>query len=299
MPISLSLRRQLISIRGAGQVVSQTAPARHGAHMTALAGLAWLLTGCPGPGPVASPPQAPAAPPPRTTTCYAGFSTGMGQRARTAVRRTVDPAARQIVEDVGHEDARAHGVKQFHVVMDVAGDHFTMKETGGAFTGAGTLTGEPWRWTSWTSTSQIPGTGIEVESVDELTDAGLQTTKQIRKDGKPVGTTTERLTPFDCAAWDKATAELSSPVLDDAACERACRNYATLKYWSLSDPEIAKLPAAARDDARKQKAAELANKLEAGLSTCVSQCLSAGNATQTACMGAATFADALAACDSE
>jgi len=223
----------------------------------------------------------------------------MGQRVRTVVRRTVDPAAQQIVEDVSHDDASSHGVKQFQVVMTVTGDHFTMKEAGGAFTGDGTLMGEPWRWTSWTSRSQIPNTGIEVESADELTEAGLQATKQIRQGGKVVGTTAEQLKTFDCADWDKATAELAVPALDNAACDRACRNYATLKYWSAADAEIAKLPPVARDDTRKQKSAELASKLEAGVAACVTQCLSAGNARQTACMGDAKSADQLAACNAE
>jgi hypothetical protein len=35
----------------------------------------------------------------------------MGQRARTLVRRTIDPAAQQIVEDVSHDDASSHSVK--------------------------------------------------------------------------------------------------------------------------------------------------------------------------------------------
>jgi hypothetical protein len=202
------------------------------------------------------------------------------------MRRTVDPRARQIVEDVSHGDAGAHRVTQFHVVMDVAGDRFTMKETGGAFTGTGTLTGEPWRWTSWTSTSQLAGAGagIAVESDGEFTEAGIQIADQIRKGGDVVGTTAEQLKPFDCAEWDKATATLATPVLDRAACDRACRNYASLKYWSVADGEIASLPPAARDDARKQKSAELATKLDAGMATCVTQCLSADNAAQTACM---------------
>jgi len=51
----------------------------------------------------------------------------------------------------------------------VDGDQFTMVEAGGAFTGSGFLVGDPWRWTSWSSTSEIPHTGITVTSEDELT----------------------------------------------------------------------------------------------------------------------------------
>jgi hypothetical protein len=266
---------------------------------TRLVGLLSLLVGCSGP---AAPAVAvPAAPPATSTVCYAGVTTGMGQRVRTVLRRTVDPTARQIVEDVSHGDAGSHRVTQLHVVMDVAVDRFTMKETGGAFTGTGTLTGAPWRWTAWTSTSQLAGAGagVEVESDGELTETGIKIADQIRKDGHVVGTTAEQLKPFDCAEWDKATAVLATPVLDRAMCDRACRNYATLKYWSVVDGEIASLPPAARDDARTQKSAELATKLEAGMATCVTQCLSADNPAQTACMGDAKSLEQLAACDGE
>jgi hypothetical protein len=262
-----------------------------------LVGLVSLLVGCS--GPAAPAPAVPAPPPAKSTLCYAGLTTGLGQRARTVMRRTVDPTARQIVEDVSHGDTGAHRVTQFHVVMDVAGDRFTMKETGGAFTGTGTLTGEPWRWTAWTSAWKPVGVGIEVESEGELTETEIKIASQIRKDGNVVGTTAEQLKPFDCAEWDKATATLATPVLDGAACDRACRNYASLKYWSVADGEIARLPPADRDDARKQKAAELATKLDAGTATCVRQCLSADNATQTACMGDAKSLEELAACDTE
>ena len=266
-----------------------------------LVGLLSLLVGCPGPAAPAPAVPAAAAAPATSTICYAGLKTGLGQRARTVMRRTVDPTARQIVEDVSHGDADSHRVTQFHVVMDVTGDRFTMKEVGGAFTGTGTLTGAAWRWTSWTSRSRLAGAGagIEVESDGELSETGIAITDQIRKDGDVVGTTAEQLKPFDCAEWDKATATLATPVLDRAACDRACRNYASLKYWSVADGEIASLPPAARDDARKQKSAELATKLEAGMATCVTQCLSADNAAQTACMGEAKSLENLAACDTE
>lgn len=268
-----------------------------GSSMSGVLAVLAVLAGCS--DRAVPPPAAPAPPPAASTVCYAGLTTGMGQRARTIVRRTVDPTARQIVEDVSHGEARAHSVKTFHVVIDVSGDRFTMKEAGGAFTGTGTLTGEPWRWTSWTSISQLPGAGIEVESNDELTDTGIQAIKQIRRDGKVVGTTTEQLKAFDCASWDQALARIAVPVLDPAACDRACRNFASLKFWAAADPEIARLAPEARDDARKQKSAELARKLDAGIPGCVTQCLSADNAVQTACMGDATSVEQLAACDPE
>ena len=260
----------------------------------------WL--GCSGPSippsvsPSAPPPVDRAVPAAPTTVCYAGVSSAGDHQARTIARRTVDPAARQIVEDVSHSETGTYGTRRFHVVMNVDGDHFTMKEAGGAFTGTGTLVGEPWRWTSWTSVSQVPEAGVEVESRDELTPTGIQATKQIRKDGKVVTTAVERLEAFDCAEWDTAEAELAAPVLDEALCDHACRDYATVMYWSTADAEIARLSPEAHDEARKQKAAALGPKLEAGIPACVTQCLESHNLAQVACMDRATSAPALRAC---
>jgi hypothetical protein len=253
------------------------------------------LVGCSSP---AKPAVVVAPLPAASTTCYAGITLGMGQRARTIARRVVDPAAGQIIEDVSHHEAGAHGARSFHVVMKVENDQFTMTESGGAFTGTGSLAGEPWRWTSWSSTSRMAG-GIEVASDDELTPRGMKATKEIRKGGKVVATTVEELATFDCAEWDKAKAELDLPTVDTVACENACRNYATLKYWAAADPAIAQLPAAERDAARQQKLAELVTRLEAGLPACTEECVAAGNDEVTACMTAAKTADAATACTKE
>src|SRR5512143_2646741 len=91
--------------------------------------------GCSGSSiPPSAPPLAPverAAPAAPTTVCYAGVSSAGDHQARTIARRTVDPAAGQIVEDVGHSETGTYGTRRFHVVMDVDGDRFRMKETGG------------------------------------------------------------------------------------------------------------------------------------------------------------------------
>jgi hypothetical protein len=209
----------------------------------------------------------------------------------------VDPAAHQILEDVVHDDAGA--IKAFHVVMDVAGATFTMKEAAGGFTGSGTLTGPAWHWPSWTSTSRLAAAGLEVESHDELTPTGLVAHKQIRKDGAVVATTVDELTAFDCAGWDAAKAALAVPVLDDALCDRACRQFATLKFWAAAEPAIAALPASAQDEARRQQATALAAKLAAGGPACIAQCRSANNVAQAGCMARATSLDQLAACDAK
>jgi hypothetical protein len=269
--------------------------------MKCLAAMA-ILIGCGGggapvaPGPTLAPEVAPVIA--ATTACYQGLSSGAGQHARTLARRSVDPNAREIVEDVVHDDASGR-VKSFHVVMKVDGAGFTMAEASGGFTGTGTLVGEPWKWTSWTSTSRIANAGIDVESHDELTASGMIAHKQIRKDGALVATTVDELTTFDCAGWDAAKAQLAVPVLDDALCDRACRKFATLKYWVAGEAEIAALPVGARDEARQKKTADLAVKLELGAPACIAQCRSANNAAQTACMAQAASLDQLGACDAK
>jgi len=255
-----------------------------------------------------SPPVAPGsalepAAPVATTACYQGLSSGAGQRVRTIVRRVVDPAGRQIVEDVLHDDA-GRAARHFHVVMTVDGARFTMTEAGGGFTGTGTLVGEPWRWTSWTSTSKLaaagqgpgpgPGPGIEVASRDELTATGLVAHKQVTKDGALVATIEDDLAAFDCAGWDAAQAQLAVPVLDDALCDRACRRYATLKLEAAIQAQAGQSDAA-RDEARRA----LTAKLDAGAPACVAQCRAANNAAQTACLANAATLDQLAACDAK
>ena len=105
------------------------------------------------------------------------------------------------------------------VVMTVDGSAFTMRETSGAFTGTGSLVGEPWQWTSWSSVSQSPNTSITVESHDELTAARMKATKQIKQAGKLIGTTSDDLKAFDCTQWEDARTALATPVIDRAACE--------------------------------------------------------------------------------
>ena len=247
----------------------------------------------------------PKSPPPRvqpiaaTTTCYAGTSVGtvgMEQTARTIARRTLDPTAGTIIEDVAHDGAGAHGAKSFHVEMVVTGAQFTLTETGGAFAGTGQLNGDPWKWTSWSSVSQIPKVGIEVASDDELTEVGMKATKQITQGGKLIATTVDELRTFDCAQWDAVKATLAVPALDDAACAAACRNYATLKFWQTADAQLAQLPEADRGPQRAVATTQLARQLEERGPACVAQCRSANDALATHCMAEAASVDALAAC---
>jgi hypothetical protein len=221
----------------------------------------------------------------------------MGQSSHTIARRTVDPEAKTITEDVSHDHAGPQGSRSFHVVMTVDGDHFTMSETGGAFTGTGSLVGQRWQWTAWSSVLQIANTSITVESHDELTSVGMKAEKQIKQDGKLVGKTVENLRAFECAQWDDAKTALLASQVDKPRCERACRNFATLKFWQHADVDIAALPQADQAAAHAAKADELASKLAAGIDFCVDSCVSANNAEQTTCWGDATNAEQLSACD--
>lgn len=83
---------------------------------------------------------------------------------------------------------------------------------------------------------------------------------------------------------------------DPEKCDRAARNYAQLVFWEQADAEIAKLPPAERDAARKQKMAEFTANMEKGIDLVVSKCVSANNDDQVDCMIRATTAKAVKAC---
>jgi hypothetical protein len=83
---------------------------------------------------------------------------------------------------------------------------------------------------------------------------------------------------------------------DPDKCDKACRNYAELIFWSKADAEINAAPAEKRDELRKQKLAEFSKNLELGLNTCTSKCLSANNDKDTKCLIEAKTADQAKAC---
>jgi hypothetical protein len=83
---------------------------------------------------------------------------------------------------------------------------------------------------------------------------------------------------------------------DPDKCEQAVRNYATLEYWKHADAEIAKVPEAQRDALRKQKLADFTSKMENGVQTLVTQCVSANDKDTINCMIAAKTAEAAEKC---
>ncbi|MEZ4400386.1 MAG: hypothetical protein R3B06_10230 [Kofleriaceae bacterium] len=160
-----------------------------------------------------TPPPPPATPAPTAEArCYRGdVSVHAGPddaevaRMPTVVRRTTDPTAGTIVEEVTQRgDA---GVETYVVTMTVDGKAFAMAERSGAFTGAGALTGEPWRWDQWTSTSTLPD-GSTVTSTDRRTISGLTATKVVTRDGAAVATLHEDYQAFACDGYDAALAAL-------------------------------------------------------------------------------------------
>ena len=79
-------------------------------------------------------------------------------------------------------------------------------------------------------------------------------------------------------------------------CDQACRNYAELVFWQTANAEIEKLPPAQRDAARKEKMAEFAKNLAAGVDMCTSKCVSANNKEDIDCLINAKTADQAKAC---
>ena len=83
---------------------------------------------------------------------------------------------------------------------------------------------------------------------------------------------------------------------DPEKCEQAVRNYATLMYWKHADIEISKAPPEQRDDLRKKKLADFTSKMENGVQTLVTQCVSANDKDTINCMIAAKTADEVEKC---
>lgn len=86
---------------------------------------------------------------------------------------------------------------------------------------------------------------------------------------------------------------------DYTACQRASKNFATLHFWSVAEPEIAAAPVAEREALRRTKVVELEAKLAAGIDMSISQCQAANNDEQIACMTKATTWDAAKKCAEE
>jgi hypothetical protein len=150
----------------------------------------------------------PPAPLAARTDYFEGTTTVMLPGGRTVpggvvlARRTVDPAAGTIVEQVISADPRpGRPATEYLVTMVVSQGRFTMSEASKAFEGEGALEGPAWRWTTWTSTSRLPD-GSRVVSADSVVDGQLVVHKRVLSAaGAVVIETVERLAPIDAARF--------------------------------------------------------------------------------------------------
>lgn len=149
-----------------------------------------------------------------TTDYYEGTSTALLPSGRSVpngvilARRTVDPSAGTIVEQVVSDDRRRPPA-EYVIEMRVQGGSFTMRVADSSSAlGEGTLDGDPWRWPVWRSTSRLPG-GLRVESVDTLSGGVLVAHKTIiGADGAVMLRTTEQLSPISAARFTERRTEL-------------------------------------------------------------------------------------------
>jgi len=101
------------------------------------------------------------------------------------VKRELRPSEGKIYEHVAVIDPRYPQSKKFVAVCEVKGTTFAMTEQEKSFTGDGELTGDPWRWTAWRSTSHLASGIGTVESEDTLTEHALIVKKRfVGPDGK-------------------------------------------------------------------------------------------------------------------
>jgi hypothetical protein len=83
---------------------------------------------------------------------------------------------------------------------------------------------------------------------------------------------------------------------DPDRCEAAVRNYGTLLFWRDADATIEKAPPEKRDELRKQKLSEFTARMDNGLQTLVTQCVSANDKDTIECMIEAKTADEAEKC---
>jgi hypothetical protein len=168
-----------------------------------------VLVGCPTATTVAPetapPPTEPL--PAAETLCYRGMShfsapdgTSLGNGGVMA-RRTVDPAASRIVEEVVEYDSPNEEPPAERVLeATVEGDRFTFDFEGGR--GSGTLTGEPWAWTAWRSETTLAD-GMRVVSQDEASGRDIAFRQQVFDPaGAPVVAVEGMLNRIRCEEWE-------------------------------------------------------------------------------------------------
>ena len=82
------------------------------------------------------------------------------------VRRSLFPQESRFTEElINIADGTTHFVT---MDVDAAAGTLTLAFEDGSYTGTGTLTGDPWEWTGWQTTSTAQEDGSTVESTDTL-----------------------------------------------------------------------------------------------------------------------------------
>lgn len=119
----------------------------------------------PSPAPATATPGADA-----TVTCYFGPSRqtladgSVREGAELVLRHTFEPDESRIVEETVRFDPLPQvPARLYTTVYAVDGDAFTLEESEGQYAGSGTLEGEPWAWTGWTSDYALQS-GIRVHA---------------------------------------------------------------------------------------------------------------------------------------
>lgn len=140
------------------------------------------------------------------TTCFQGTSTLMAPDGTPygvggqLLRRTLNPTDNLISEDsVTFASPLGEPPAVLQYDMAVVGGHFTFTIEGAD--GRGSLVGEPWAWTVWTTELSLGGVGVV--SVSELSAEELLVTSQVVDGaGNVVLLFEDRLVPMDCSVWD-------------------------------------------------------------------------------------------------
>lgn len=124
---------------------------------------------------------------------------------RAVAQRTVDRASHRILERVIQFDPRpGKPAQRYDVTLAVRGNEFQMRAR--AFTGTGTLSGDPWWWSGWRSESVLPNK-LRVVSQDALHAGVLHVSKKmLSPGGAPIMTFRERLRLVAPAVCEKLLA---------------------------------------------------------------------------------------------
>jgi hypothetical protein len=184
--------------------------------------VAALAAGC---ATTAPPPAEPAAAPPveappapaADVRCWeteeeVTLVTGATQPgARRVLRMTADPDAGRVRHEALRFDPNPQvPPRLFTVSWQVEGEAFTLSDEASRISGSGTLEGEPWSWSGWSSDSRL-GSGIRLQEKATIGDDGaLLLERQVfGPDGGAVMTIREEGTVLALEECERRLAEVA------------------------------------------------------------------------------------------